>query len=291
MFVSVAEELEREAPRRTLTIGEDAGWIRRTLAARSRFEEARWRRLFRQRLYGSRADVPLGVPQRTTMLPRARSGLPTLGSASIPQSQAQVPQQIISTQESGMFGDLAGGISDVFGNILEGINSTIEGVGSVVEDVAQAAGQVGAVRTQIEGGIQELGGTIRSLPDIFRGGSGSSTRGQDIATGAVLGEVLETGGELIEEAYDYLFGDDEVTPMEGELIPADQAAFMAQCGLRPENFYYGYDSAVNGYVLKKKRRSRRKMLATPSDLKQLAALKGVLGMGKAFETWIATRSC
>ena len=102
-----------------------------------------------------------------------------------------------------MFGDLAGGISDVFGNILEGINSTIEGVGSVVEDVAQAAGQVGAVRTQIEGGIEELGSTIRGLPDIFRGRTPSNTRGQDIATGAVLGEVAETVTEYVEDAYDY----------------------------------------------------------------------------------------
>lgn len=76
--------------------------------------------------------------------------------------------------------------------------------------------------------------------------------------------------------------------MEGQLIPASSA--MAACDLQPENYYYGWSSAANGYVLKKKRRRRRKMLATPSDLKQLAALKGVLGQGKAFETWIATRS-
>ena len=44
-------------------------------------------------------------------------------------------------------------------------------------------------------------------------------------------------------------------------------------------------------LLYQEERRRRKMLATPSDLKQLAALKGVLGQGKAFETWIATRSC
>ncbi len=37
-------------------------------------------------------------------------------------------------------------------------------------------------------------------------------------------------------------------------------------------------------------RRRRKRLATSSDLKDLAALKGVLGGGKAFEVWIATHS-
>lgn len=38
----------------------------------------------------------------------------------------------------------------------------------------------------------------------------------------------------------------------------------------------------------KRRRRRRKRLATKSDKADLAALKGILGQGKAFETWIAT---
>lgn len=38
----------------------------------------------------------------------------------------------------------------------------------------------------------------------------------------------------------------------------------------------------------KSRRRRRRRLATTSDIKDLAALKAVLGQGKAFETWIAT---
>lgn len=40
------------------------------------------------------------------------------------------------------------------------------------------------------------------------------------------------------------------------------------------------------WVTPKKR--RRKRLATQSDLKDLAALKGILGNGEAFKTWIAT---
>jgi len=44
-----------------------------------------------------------------------------------------------------------------------------------------------------------------------------------------------------------------------------------------------------GYM-KRKTRRRRKRLATPSDLKDLAALKGVLGGGEAFKVWIATHS-
>ena len=40
----------------------------------------------------------------------------------------------------------------------------------------------------------------------------------------------------------------------------------------------------------KKKRRRRRRLATVSDIKDLAALKAVLGNGEAFKTWIATHS-
>ena len=40
---------------------------------------------------------------------------------------------------------------------------------------------------------------------------------------------------------------------------------------------------------KVKCRRKRRRLATHSDIKDLAALKSVLGSGKAFDTWIATR--
>ena len=43
-------------------------------------------------------------------------------------------------------------------------------------------------------------------------------------------------------------------------------------------------------IVKKKKRRRRRRLATVSDIKDLAALKAVLGNGEAFKTWIATHS-
>lgn len=55
---------------------------------------------------------------------------------------------------------------------------------------------------------------------------------------------------------------------------------------------YVYDPNANcgeGKWIKKRRRRHRK-LATRGDLSQLAALKGILGTGKAFEVWIATHS-
>jgi hypothetical protein len=50
----------------------------------------------------------------------------------------------------------------------------------------------------------------------------------------------------------------------------------------------GYYVNSRGQVCK--RRSRRRRLATLSDIKDLAALKSVLGGGEAFKTWIATHS-
>lgn len=53
-----------------------------------------------------------------------------------------------------------------------------------------------------------------------------------------------------------------------------------------------YDPNANcgsGKWIKKRRRRHRK-LATKGDLQGLAALKGILGGGKAFEVWIATHS-
>lgn len=52
-----------------------------------------------------------------------------------------------------------------------------------------------------------------------------------------------------------------------------------------------FDPAANCGLGKwrKKTRRRRKRLATKSDIADLSSLKTVLGGGKAFENWIATR--
>lgn len=61
------------------------------------------------------------------------------------------------------------------------------------------------------------------------------------------------------------------------------------CGTGHPKRVLGYlDTAGN--FCKKKSRKRRNRLATTSDIKDLAALKSVLGGGKAFETWIATHN-
>lgn len=51
-----------------------------------------------------------------------------------------------------------------------------------------------------------------------------------------------------------------------------------------------YKKVCGQYKWVHSKKRRRKRLATQSDLKDLAALKGILGNGKAFETWIATHA-
>jgi len=53
---------------------------------------------------------------------------------------------------------------------------------------------------------------------------------------------------------------------------------------------YCYKYIDGQWKLVKMRRKRRRKLVTKSDIAGLAQLKGVIGMGKAFETWIATHS-
>lgn len=63
------------------------------------------------------------------------------------------------------------------------------------------------------------------------------------------------------------------------------------CGSSKKRYTITIDNAT-GQCIKIKRqksRKRRRRLASMSDIKDLAALKQVLGGGKAFDTWIATR--
>ena len=58
---------------------------------------------------------------------------------------------------------------------------------------------------------------------------------------------------------------------------------------KPSDVIYTWNPSTQTYEPRKKPKRRRRRLATHSDIKDLAALKSVLGSGKAFDTWIATR--
>ncbi len=60
----------------------------------------------------------------------------------------------------------------------------------------------------------------------------------------------------------------------------------------PPGTGYVWDPSANcgNGKWKRKRRRRHRNLATRGDIKDLSALKGVLGAGKLLEVWIATHS-
>lgn len=73
-------------------------------------------------------------------------------------------------------------------------------------------------------------------------------------------------------------------------IPPPGGAVMATgCDDDPMRGYV-YKKVCGSYRWVKPKKRRRGALVTKTDLRGLAALKGVLGGGKAFETWIATHS-
>lgn len=63
----------------------------------------------------------------------------------------------------------------------------------------------------------------------------------------------------------------------------------AACGDDPSRGMV-YKKVCGQYRWVKQKRRRRKSLATKGDLQDLASLKGILGMGKAMDVWIATHS-
>jgi hypothetical protein len=64
---------------------------------------------------------------------------------------------------------------------------------------------------------------------------------------------------------------------------------MGGCN-NPSDIVFKWSPQAQDYVPQKRRKRRRKQLVTQSDIKGLAALKGVVGTGKIMETWIATHA-
>lgn len=263
----MAEELEREAPRRVLQIGEDQGFIRRTLLARSRLEEARWRALFaRQRRLGSRADVPVGIRQ-PARLSRAQ---PRPGISSVAQPAISPTPTYVPTAPAGPAGPPQPG---VLSTIKPRQPMNLSNILGQVTDIARTYYDIRGMRAapRYYPGAQPIMAQPVDYPvGPYRGGQMSRIRRlrpSDIVGGAIGGAVTEFG--------DFLFGGGDEMQM-----PAGVC--------KPSDIVYSWDECAQEYVPKKKRKSRRKQLVTKGDIKGLAALKGVVGTGKIMETWIAT---
>ena len=115
-----------------------------------------------------------------------------------------------------------------------------------------------------------------------------------VAPATILPTTQNTGGSM-----------DLGQILGGGLEKALDALIRKELGPRPANFLplgapaaagagtvagVAADNVIDFFSGTKKRRHRRKRLATVSDIKDLAALKAVLGNGEAFKTWIATHS-
>ena len=82
-------------------------------------------------------------------------------------------------------------------------------------------------------------------------------------------QVMVSGGQPYMQPADFQVGPYNIDPLDLLTDPATGAVVATK---------------------KKKCRRRRRRLATVSDIRDLAALKSILGNGESFRTWIATHS-
>lgn len=258
MFLSVAEELERETPPpRPITYGESPDWIRRVLQLYTQTEERKWRRILRQAALGSRADIPLGYPNSAGGVGQPSStSLPTVAQpaaaaadavVSVPPSAGQtapvqsvVPVQQTEQEETQMdLGRILGGAYDI-ARTYYGIRGMSQQA-PIMQQAPVMGVQPVAYQPVDTYGVQPSPAFLPALPGMVMGAGSQAGRIGAAIAGLGLG------------------------------LTAEEIASIA---------------TVSSKI---KCRRRRRRLATHSDIKDLAALKAVLGSGKAFDTWIATR--
>ena len=254
-------EAEREKERRRQeTYGESPAWIRRVVQAYGRSEEYKWRALLRQAARGSRADIPLGAPISVgDSAKQSGAGVPTMVA----------PPARVST-----------------GPISSAVGAT---------SGQQTAPNQTFLPTQpiTKRQTMDLGNILKDLATTY-----ITTRyGQR----PYMGQPNAAFNE-----YGYVPADDYgVTPVRFGRMPSPFTTSRIASGMlggRSTADKIGYAIAGLGLGIaaedvaeiaavasKVKCRRKRRRLATHSDIKDLAALKAVLGTGKAFDTWIATR--
>jgi len=167
---------------------------------------------------------------------------------------------------------------------------------NILSGVAQAAQTYYDIRNMRNPPVMQAAGGVYGTPGIIPsrqfGGTLPPTR--NIATGMVpyvgqgivnegIGQLWDYGTELWED----WFGPDRPQGLPAP-INGNGGGQMACAELNPANVVYKWDAATQQYTPRKKYRRRRRRLATKSDIKDLASLKGIVGQGKVMETWIAT---
>ena len=119
--------------------------------------------------------------------------------------------------------------------------------------------------------LGQLLGGVQQIADIYSTVKNTRT---PTATPAFFPEVMQ-GVDMIQD-----FGGLGVPG--GDFVPNPPAA---NCGGSPV-----YKKVCGEYKWVYPKRRRRKALVTKSDAQGLATLKGIVGVGKTMDTWIATHS-
>ena len=212
-------------------------------------------RLIAQRVRGSLADVPLGTTVGIRSL--EEQPLPSLPAVAQPTAGGQVPPLSAAGRSQP-----PPSVQTVIPAQSITEEQTMD-LGNILSQVGQAVDIYGQFRRirggqfPVMGAQQQLVGATVATPDIY----GVAPQPALLpALPMAIGGVASQGGRI--------------------------AAAIAGLGigLTAEEI-----AAIAGVASKVKCRRRRRRLATHSDIKDLAALKAVLGSGKAFDTWIATR--
>ena len=259
MYVSdplLEAERERER-RRQETYGESPAWIRRVVEAYGRSEEYKWRALLRQAARGSRADIPLGAPISVgDAAKRTSPSLPRLAAA--PARVTARP--ILSTIKPARRQQTAP--NQTFLPTQPITKRPTMDLGSIIENLGTEY-----IRRRFPAPVPrfEQAQPIMAQPvgDTF-----------GVTPARMFGGPLIARGAQVAGAVGRMSTADKIGTAIGALglgLAADEIAEIAAA------------------ASKVKCRRKRRRLATHSDIKDLAALKSVLGSGKAFDTWIATR--
>ncbi len=252
-------EAEREKERRRQeTYGESPAWIRRVVQAYGRSEEYKWRALLRQAARGSRADIPLGAP--ISVGDAAKQ--PSAGVPALVSRPTRIPTgPVLSTIKPS--GRQQTTPNQTFVPTQPTTKRPTMDLGNIIKELG---GQY--IRTRYGDPRRVRYEDVRPYMGV------SDTYGVDLPAPTVgmqrpaLAQFLpaipgaaSTAGKIA-LSIAAAMGLTEITE---EVMIAAQAASKVKC------------------------RRKRRRLATHSDIKDLAALKAVLGTGKAFDTWIATR--
>lgn len=118
--------------------------------------------------------------------------------------------------------------------------------------------------------------------------------GLEHSVSGVLGQIAGLAGPASPLQY-FAPPTQTFAPTTGPVAPAlppPTGVSTMQTGCKPKAYEIVTTVHADGTTTTKQRcktRKRRRRLATTSDIRDLAALKSILGGGKVFEAWIATR--